>query len=187
MVNYSDLLHYWFLPNNKKHWFNSTPAIDEEIREKFESLWSIAYSGELDDWRGSPKSCLALIIILDQLPLNMFRGHAKCFLSEKMALELCHYALLQGYDKDMHEEELVFLLMPLGHSETMSDQKLHLELIEWHTQNGKIESQDVLRFANHHHDLVEEFGRFPHRNAILGRKSTPQEVEYLASDRAFTG
>ena len=186
-MTHQGVLNYWFSSKSKKHWFNSTPEIDTEIREKFESLWVVANAGELDGWQNSPESCLALIIVLDQLPLNMFRRQAKCFLGEKKALELCHYALSQAYDKEMGEEKLLFLLIPLGHSEKITDQNDHVELIEKYTQSGKINNEDVLRFAKHHRDLIEEFGRFPHRNAILGRESTPEEIKYLASKCAFTG
>jgi len=186
-MTYQDVLNYWFSSRSKKHWFDSTPEIDSEIRGKFEDLYKSAAAGELNDWREKPESALALIIVLDQLPLNMYRGKAKCFSSENLSLECCHYALAEGYDNKMHEEELLFLLMPLGHSENLSDQNLHVQLVEKYTQSGEIKEADALRFAKHHRGLVKEFGRFPHRNAILGRESTPEELDYLASDRAFIG
>ena len=186
-MTHQDVLNYWFSSQSEKHWFDSTPEIDNEITHKFEGLWKNAVLGELNDWQDSPEGALALIIVLDQFPLNMYRGQAQCFSSESLSLECCFYALVKGYDKKMQEAELVFLLMPLGHSENLNYQNLHLELVEKYTKSGKIKEPDVLRFAKHHRDLVEEFGRFPHRNSILGRESTVEELNYLASDRAFKG
>ena len=187
MMTYSETLNYWFSAKNKKHWFNSTPQIDVEIREKFKDLWESAAAGKLNSWQKSPESALALIIVLDQLPLNMFRGKAKCFATETKALEVVLKAIEKGYDKKMRNHKLMFLLMPLAHSEKLSDQDLHVKLIQRYALRGQVSLMLSLRFAKHHRNLIREFGRFPHRNTILGRESTKAELAYLASKRAFTG
>tara|TARA_B110000914_G_scaffold218410_1_gene225690 strand:+ start:378 stop:920 length:543 start_codon:yes stop_codon:yes gene_type:complete len=178
---YSDILNYWFSEKSQKHWFNSTPEVDAEIKKKFEGLWLMAAAGELDDWQETPEGSLALIIVLDQFPLNMFRGEVKSFQTERKAIEVTLKAINNGFYKQLSEEKLSFLLLPLMHSEKLDEQKLSVKLFKTHNLT------DGLSFAEHHRDLIIEFGRFPHRNAILGRESTPEEVEYLASKRAFTG
>ncbi len=181
MMTYSNILNYWFSEKSQQHWFASTPEVDAEIREKFESFWERAASGELDSWSETPEGSLALIIVLDQFPLNMFRGEAKGFQTEQKAIETTLKAIKNGFYKDLNQEQLVFLLMPLVHSEKLEEQELSVKLFKSHNLT------DGLSFAEHHRDLIIEFGRFPHRNAILGRESTPLELDYLASKRAFMG
>lgn len=181
MMNYLDVINYWFSEKSQKHWFDSTVEIDAEIKEKFESVWQSARTGEIDAWQETAEGALALIILLDQFPLNMFRGEAKSFETEQKAIEVALKAIDNDFDKKLSQKELSFLLMPLMHSEKLEKQELSVNLFKTHGL------ADNLRFAQHHRDLIKEFGRFPHRNAILGRKSTPEEIEYLTSKRAFTG
>ncbi len=162
-------------------WFSSTPALDDAIREKFEALWRKAAAGELDGWKETPEGCLALAIVLDQFPLNMFRGRAESFRTEQQAVEIARFAIGKGYDQHLPAERLTFLYMPLMHSENLADQDLSVRLFE----AAKLESN--LLFARHHRELILKYGRFPHRNSLLGRQSTPDEVEYLASSGAFLG
>ena len=180
-MHYQDVINYWFSKENKKHWFNSTPEIDAEVKEKFEGLWQSAAAGKLDAWQETAEGALALIIVLDQFPLNMFRGEVKSFQTEQQAIEVTLKAIDNGFDKGLSEEKLSFLLMSLMHSEKLEEQDLSVKLFKAHNLT------DNLNFAEHHRNLIKEFGRFPHRNAILGREDTPEEADYLVSKRAFTG
>ncbi len=177
----NELLDFWFSPPMNKHWFNATPQLDQQIRNRFEALWESAQRGEKDHWKDTAEGCLALCIVLDQLPLNMFRGSAKAFSTEAQSIQVARCAINEGLDEQIAAERVAFLYMPLMHSETLQDQDLSVAMFE------KAGLKDNLRFAKHHRELIREFGRFPHRNAILGRESTQQEVAYLNSKRAFTG
>jgi len=165
----------------KKYWFNSSPALDREIRDRYEKIWEAAKKGELDEWQNSPKACLALIILLDQFPLNMYRGEAKSFSTESLAIEMARDAVKKGFDKEINQSRLSFLYMPFMHSEKIDDQNLSVKLF---TETG-LESN--LKFAEHHRDIIKRFGRFPHRNKALGRMSTPEEIAYLNSEKGFKG
>jgi len=177
----SELLEFWFSEPMNQHWFKSTPTIDRGIAQCYDTLWQQAAVGELEHWLQSPRTCLALILLLDQLPLNMFRGQAKSFSTEQQAIETCLYGLEQGYDQQLTQAQQAFFYMPLMHSEQLPHQQRSLELY----QRAGLESN--LRFALHHCELIERFGRFPHRNAILGRPSTEEEKRYLQSKQAFKG
>ncbi|MEZ5536490.1 MAG: DUF924 family protein [Thiolinea sp.] len=175
------ILEFWYTPPMPEHWFRSTPAIDQLIRERFETIWQQAANGELENWKNTAEGCLALCIVLDQFPLNMYRGEARSFATEQQAVSVCKHAVAQGFDRQLPEERRSFLYMPLMHSENLADQDESVCLFE---AAGLAENA---RFARHHRSLIERFGRFPHRNKILGRESTQAELDYLASDEAFTG
>lgn len=179
MSTAEDILEFWFSERCKKCWFNSTPQMDEEIRSKYEALWKAARAGELDDWKDTPQGALALVIILDQFPLNMYRGRPESFATEAKAREISRYAVGRGLDRELNESEKLFLYLPFMHSESMADQDSSVELF----QNAGLET----RWAEHHRDIVRRFGRFPHRNAILGRQNSEAEQAYLESDEAFKG
>ena len=178
-MNHSEVIKYWFSEKSRQHWFFSTPEIDNEIKQRYEKLWIKAASGKLNDWQDSLQGCLALIIILDQFPLNMFRGKAKSFQTEEMAVEVSLKAINKGYDEILNADELLFLFMPLMHSENLEHQDIQVELFEKYDFNNE--------YSKHHRNIVKMFGRFPHRNEILGRKSSKDETEYLLSDSAFKG
>ena len=180
-MHYQDVISYWFSEKSQKHWFNSTPEIDAEIKEKYEGLWQSSAAGRFDSWQETAEGSLALIIVLDQFPLNMFRGEAKSFQTEQQAIDVALKAIDDGFDKRLSTVRLSFLLMPLMHSEKLEDQELSVKLFADHNL------ADNLKFSQHHRDLIIEFGRFPHRNAILERESTQAELDYLASKRAFMG
>lgn len=175
------ILEFWYAEPMRSRWFSSTPALDAEIRARFEAVWLAAAAGRLDDWKNSPQGCLALVIVLDQLPLNMFRGEAKSFSTEQQAVEVCKLAIARGYDREIAPGRLGFLYMPLMHSEHLADQDLSVKMFEQAGLEGN------LRFARHHRELIRRFGRFPHRNAILGRESSREELDYLGSKEAFLG
>jgi uncharacterized protein (DUF924 family) len=175
----SEILEYWY--DMKKYWFNSYPALDREIRDRYEKVWEAAKKGELSDWQNSPEGCLALVIVLDQFPLNMYRGEAKSFSTESLAIEIARYAIKRGFDKEINQSRLSFLYMPFMHSENLDDQNLSVKLF---TEAG-LESN--IEFAKHHREIIRRFGRFPHRNKALGRMSTPDEIAYLNSEEGFKG
>ena len=175
----ADIIDYWFSEKSKQFWFASTPSIDKEITSRYETVWEKAASGGLSSWGETADGSVALIIILDQFPLNMFRGKAKGFKTESIAVEVALNAIDNGFDEEMDNEKLLFLFMPLMHSENLDHQNLQVYLFEKYNFN--------LDFSKHHRDLVKKFGRFPHRNEILGRMSTMEELDYLLSDHAFRG
>jgi len=179
--DFHDVLDFWYSARISKRWFASTPSLDEEIRTRYEDLWKLAASGELDGWSDTPEGALALAIVLDQLPLNMYRGKPAAFSTEQKAVLVAKQAIARGYDEQVPSDRVLFLYMPLMHSENLDDQDLSV------AQFRKAGLKDNLYFAEHHRGIVQRFGRFPHRNAILGRESTPEELEYLASDGAFKG
>jgi len=181
MSDYEKVLAFWYAPEMRARWFDSTPALDERIRTEFEPLWQQAAAGELDHWQDTPEGALALVIVLDQLPLNMYRGRPESFATEQVAVAVAKQAVARGYDKLIPKDRLMFMYMPLMHSENLDDQDLSVQLFE------AAGLADNLRFAEHHRGIVRRFGRFPHRNAILGRESTPEELDYLASPQAFKG
>ena len=176
-----DILDFWYAPDMRAKWFASTPQLDAAIRARFEPLWEAAVRGELAAWLGSPAGCLALAIILDQFPLNMFRGTAKSFSSEGQAIGVTKQAIAQNFDRHIDPAQLAFLYLPLMHSEDLADQDLSVQLF------AAAGLDNNLRFARHHREIVRRFGRFPHRNAILGRTSSAEEMVYLDSKEAFRG
>lgn len=176
-----DIIGFWFADGMHRRWFGSDPAFDAHIRERFETTWLAAAAGELDDWQQTADGCLALAIVLDQFPLNMYRGQARAFATEAVAIGVAKHAVAQGLDRQLPGSQLAFLYMPLMHSEDLADQDRSVALFEAAGLN------DNARFARHHRELIQRFGRFPHRNAILGRTSSASEREYLASKEAFTG
>ena len=180
-VTPDSILDYWYSERMKKHWFNSTEKLDKEIKERYEPVWKAAIRGEYEHWKESAQGCLALAIILDQLPLNMFRGEVESFSTESMAIKVSKLAIAKGFDQQVDKDKLAFLYMPLMHSENMDDQNLSVSLFE------KAGLEENARFAKHHRDIVQQFGRFPHRNEILQRESSQSEIDYLNSDKAFKG
>lgn len=176
-----EVLDFWFDPQHRNLWFRSTEAFYQLIHDRFQRLWEQASKGELRDWMDSAQGCLALAIVLDQFPLNMFRGEAKSFSTEQQAIEVTRHALSAHYDQEVPNDQVAFLYMPLMHSESLVDQEQSVQVFD---ARGLAENA---RFARHHYELIRRFGRFPHRNSILGRESTQEELEYLASKEAFRG
>lgn len=176
-----ELLDFWFAAEMRKRWFATPPALDEAIRTRFEPTWQRARAGALDHWLADPDGALALVIALDQLPLNMYRGRPDSFASAGQALAAAGRALALAHDRRIPLDRLAFLFLPVMHSEDLADQDRSVALFR---AAGLAEG---LRWAEHHRELVRRFGRFPHRNAILGRTSTAEELAYLASPGAFLG
>lgn len=180
-MQYRQILDFWFSDDIRRAWFRSTPELDALIRDRFEAAWHLAARGGMDHWAASADGALALVIMLDQLPLNMFRGRAEAFATEQKAVAVCRQAIDDGLDRQLAGERLAFLYMPLMHSENLADQDRAVALFE------AAGLDDNLRFARHHRELIRRFGRFPHRNAVLGRQGTAEELAYLASKEAFLG
>jgi uncharacterized protein (DUF924 family) len=176
-----EILDFWFSNEVRKLWFDSTPEFDALLRARYLAVWEQAGRGELDHWLPRAAGCLALVIILDQFPLNMFRGQALAYSTEARSRDVAQTALQRNFDRALEVEQRAFLYMPFMHSEELADQRRALELFDQPGLEGN------LRFARHHHDIVEKFGRFPHRNEVLGRDSSAAEIAYLKSKQAFTG
>lgn len=149
-----DILGFWFSERIKPLWFNSTPELDKEIRRRYQILWRLAQQEKLNHWLDNPESTLALIILLDQIPLNMFRGKPLSFETEQLAVKASYAALAKGYAEQLTKSKLAFLLMPLMHSENLADQKKSVELFQ------SFGLDDNLKFAEHHFKLIERFGLF---------------------------
>lgn len=177
----TSVLDFWYSPVIQPYWFNSYPALDLEIKDKFESTWVQASQGSLDCWTDTPLGALALIIVLDQFPLNMYRSDALRYSTEALARSWSHRVISQEWDKQMKDNEKLFIYLPFMHSESIEDQRLSLTLFK------STEIEGSMKWVNHHYELIRRFGRFPHRNEALGRVSTSEELAYLASDEAFHG
>lgn len=168
-----EVLNFWFSEQVKPLWFKKSDEFDREIKQRFLNIYQLAQTGELTSWRDRSDDLLALIIIFDQFPRNMFRNTAQAFATDAQALDLTKYALSNNYPQDLAAEQQVFLYMPLMHSENEADQALSVELFR------ALGKEDNLNFAIKHQDVINRFGRFPHRNQILGRESTQAEAEFL--------
>ena len=181
IVTSDEVLDFWFSGRVKKLWFNSTPEFDREIREKFLETYQTALNGELSVWEETAKGALSLVICLDQFPLNMFRNLAESFAGEEPSRQVAARAIRRRFDQELDDIEKAFLYMPYMHSEDLADQD---HVVTLFSEAGL---KDNLHWAKHHREIVRKFGRFPHRNAILGRESAPEEITYLQSEDAFTG
>lgn len=180
-VSWQAVLEFWFSPRVRRLWFRSTPEFDQEIQERFEETWQAARNSELKHWEEYAKGALALVIVLDQFPLNMYRRQAESFATESQALAVAARAIDLGWDRQLEPSENAFLYLPFMHSENLADQDRSVELYE------AAGLTDNLRFARHHREIVRRFGRFPHRNAAMGRESTEEELAWLQSKEAFHG
>lgn len=181
LVHAEAVLAFWFAPEAQPLWFASTPAFDQALRTRFLPTYRAAAANRLSDWERTPEDALALVIVLDQFPLNMFRDQPESFATEAMARAVADRAIVRGFDQVVPLIQRPFLYLPFMHSETLIDQDRCVRLYQ---QPGLEHS---LGFARHHRAIIQRFGRFPHRNAILGRPSTVEELAYLASPDAFHG
>jgi uncharacterized protein (DUF924 family) len=168
-----DVLAFWF-GAARPHWWRGPPAFDAQVQDRFLELWMAERGGVPEHFLGSADDALAAVILFDQFPRNMFRDHADQFSTDPLALAIARGAIAKGYDDGMTPDQRSFLYLPFEHSEDMADQRQSLLLF---TALG---DADLLGFARKHYDIIERFGRFPHRNAILGRK--PTAIETAAGD-----
>jgi uncharacterized protein (DUF924 family) len=154
-------------------WFEKDEAFDETLRSRFLALHERAAAGELKEWESSVEGTLALLLLFDQFPRNMFRGTARAFATDELARAIAAGALLKGFDAQVAPELRQFFYLPFEHSEDMADQERAIAL---YTAAG---DQDGLKWAQTHADIIRRFGRFPHRNPMLGRTTTPEEQTFL--------
>ncbi|HEX9181563.1 MAG TPA: DUF924 family protein [Burkholderiales bacterium] len=176
----AEILDFWFGPvpgARRRQWFVKDPDFDREIRERFLEDHRRARDRELDDWLAEPASCLALVVLLDQFPRNMFRGAPEAFAADACALAAARHAVEQGFDAGMPAERRLFFYLPFEHSENLDDQRRCVALTEPFRALPGFE--DVHDYALRHLRVIQRFGRFPHRNAVLGRTSTPEEADFL--------
>ena len=167
----NEVLAFWF--SHRERWWRGGADFDEEIRRRFGSLHAELVAGEHEDWRETPAGALAYVIVLEQLSRNMFRGDARTHQSDDRALAASREALARGDDRAMSMEKRTFLYMPFMHSEELADQERSVSLFG---ANGDVQG---LRTAEKHRHVIRRFGRFPHRNALLGRGSTAEELAFL--------
>lgn len=176
----SIILSFWFgepssssYTQSKDFWFQSTPELDQQIKKQFEPLYQKAVKGELDGLAQTPEGSLALVILLDQFPRNMYRGTPQAFVADEKALKITKEALEKKFDRNLLPTQRMFLYLPLEHSENMEDQEQSVKLFE------TLGNELALKYAIEHRDVIAQFGRFPHRNAILGRENTLEEIKFL--------
>ena len=180
MDAFKDVLQFWFgtTPGERrKAWFVKDPVFDESIRARFLPLVGSAAAGALSGWTASARGALALIVVTDQFPRNMFRGSARAFATDPLALATASHLIAQGWDATMLPVERMFAYLPYEHSESPAGQDRSVELFA--PLAAFPETSDALDYAERHRIIVKRFGRFPHRNAALGRQSTAAEVEFL--------
>jgi uncharacterized protein (DUF924 family) len=170
---YQQIIAFWFAEIDKSKWFVKDALFDAQIRAKFADVHAQAVKCELSPWRASPLGSLAEIIVLDQFSRNMYRGKAESFIYDPLALVLSQVAIAKGFDTELSVEQRSFLYMPFMHSESLA---MHEDAVRLFTQPGLEASLD---FELKHKAIIERFGRYPHRNEILGRTSTPEEQAFL--------
>ena len=164
-----EILSFWFALDPHQHW-KQDDALDAEIEERFLDLWEEQSGRVAEDFLGSAREALAAVILFDQFPRNMFRGHADQFSTDTLALAIAKRAVDRELDEQLTKQQRGILYMPFQHSEDLDDQRQSLILF------SKLGDEFQLSFAQKHHDVIKRFGRFPHRNAMLGRQPRPDEV-----------
>jgi uncharacterized protein (DUF924 family) len=174
-----DIVEFWHGAGPKK-WFSKDEAFDETCRARFLATYEAAARGDLAEWELSPQGALALVILLDQLPRNMFRGTRRVYATDPAALLAAERAIERGFDKAVAPEMRRFFYLPFMHAEDLSAQERSVAL------NEALGEADSIHWARHHRDVIARFGRFPHRNALLGRPSTAEEEAFLSED-SFRG
>lgn len=178
MVTQSDILRFWFSETDKKYWFNATDAFDADIRNRFETPAMAAASSLLEtvphDWEGSVEGSLALILMLDQFPRNMYRGTPGAFAWDDLALGLAARIVEKSWDLKTPQNRRAFIYMPFMHSEDLAMQEKCVALCD-----SRLEDANTLFHAKAHRKVIGQFGRFPHRNSILGRENTAAEKAFL--------
>jgi uncharacterized protein (DUF924 family) len=168
----ADVIEFWRAAGPAK-WFRKDADFDREIEARFLGIHEAAAAGHLSAWEATPDGALALILLLDQFPRNMFRGSARAFATDPLARAVADRAIARGFDAGAASAERTFFYLPFEHSENLADQERSLALSR-RAGGGKAE-----RYAEIHADIIRRFGRFPHRNAILGRATTPPERAFL--------
>jgi uncharacterized protein (DUF924 family) len=174
-----DVLAFWRAAGEKK-WFAKNDAFDADIKSRFLDTYEAAAAGKLSDWEATPDGAIALTIVLDQFPRNMFRNDARTYATDRQACQVARRAVDGGADARLPKDLLNFLYMPFMHSEELADQERCVALF------AKTDNEENAKYAVHHADIVRRFGRFPHRNRVLGRSTTEEEQAFLDSG-GFSG
>lgn len=175
-ITVDDVLKYWYETLTPEDWWRKSDEIDADIRARFLDLYRQAVAGGLNDWADDPDGVLALVIVLDQFPRNMFRDTGDMYASDEQAIVIARKAVECGLDKQIPKDRRLFLYLPFEHSEKLADQDLCCDLV------ATLGDDQLLEFAEAHRRIVRRFGRFPHRNALLGRVSTAEETAFLKED-----
>jgi uncharacterized protein (DUF924 family) len=183
------ILHFWFAPEPGSEagtflsrWFFPTPEFDRLCKTRFLTSYEDAAHGRLEDWRNEPRSCLALVLLLDQFPRNMFRGTAQAFATDTKARELSRHAISAGFDRELPPIMRMFLYLPLEHSENLEDQLESVRLTCALAAENPGHTE-MLEQAEQHLEVIRRFGRFPGRNHALGRQSTQEEMNFLKDQK----
>lgn len=184
MATLDDILGFWFgrpgepdYGSEREVWWEATPAFDAEVKRRFEAHYAAALAGARDHWKDDARACLSLILTFDQFPRNMYRGNPKAYATDGEALALARHAVARGFDSALLPVERWFVYMPFPHSERIEDQRRSVALFR--ALSGDPGSAKSIRSAERHFEIIERFGRFPHRNAMLGRKTSPEEAKFL--------
>lgn len=178
-VTPADILAFWHAAGQEK-WFAKDEVFDEAIRGRFLPAYEAAAAGERDDWAETAEGAYALLILLDQFPRNLFRDSPRAFVTDAKALRIAEHAIARGFDKAYEPPEQRFFYMPFMHSEALEDQERCIALCQ------AAGDPDGVKYAEIHRDIIRDFGRFPHRNPVLGRGTTPDEAAFLA-EGGFAG
>ena len=176
---YQSVLQFWFEELTPAQWWQKSKMLDDDIRQRFGALHRRACLGELSEWRTRAQGRLAEIIVLDQFSRNIYRDKPEAFAADGMALVLAQEAISAGAERGLTRQQRVFLYMPMMHSESLKVHDVALALFE---KNDRLENNNVadnLAFEQRHRDIIARFGRYPHRNAVLGRESTAEEIAFL--------
>jgi len=169
-----EIVDFWFDEAMKPYWFRRSDSFDRTVRDTLLPHYENAAAGKYDHWMDDVDGCIALCVLLDQVPRNVFRGDPRAFATDEKARKVARHAVEQGFDLECNGDEKLFLYLPLEHHEDLESQKLCCALCR-----ERIGDPEIVRFAERHREIIERFGRFPHRNAVLGRASTPEEIEFL--------
>lgn len=183
-IQAGDVLDFWFSGRARGLWFTNDAGFDAEIRQRFGSAVGQALSGGFQDWRRQPEGALALLILLDQMARNIHRGTATAFAGDRRAVDVAEKAIAAGYDRRVDPARRAFFYLPFEHSEDPTHQARCVDLFAAHAAEAppehRAEAEDMLDYARRHAKVISRFGRFPHRNALLGRHCTPEEESFLA-------
>lgn len=174
------MLAFWRVAG-RKMWFAKDDHFDRRCVAAFREAWEAAADGQFADWEQEAESALALVLLLDQMPRNMFRGTPRVYASDAQARGVAGRAIVRGFDLQAEAALRPFFYLPFSHSEDLADQERALGLY------ATLDDPEELKWARRHHGIVARFGRFPHRNAILGRQSTAEEIAWLAEEGSFKG
>ena len=173
-----DILNFWFYEVGPDRWFSADPALDENVRTKFLAAHERAALDELREWEATPEGMLCLLLLLDPFPRRLFRGSPRAYATDEMALELARQAIIQHFDDRIDRVFKLFFYLPFEHSELVGDQRLATFYIRERTKEPS-----WVDTAEWRHQVIQRFGRFPHRNKTLGRESTPEEIEFLKQNQ----